>query len=93
MWNRLEFDQSPNPVTNSLRTLASEAGLGAVLTGLIVLLFLRDWRSALVVVINIPFALLSAVIFLWAAGQTINIMTLEGWPLRSACWSMKQRWR
>jgi multidrug efflux pump subunit AcrB len=45
------------------------------------LLFLRDWRSALIVVMNIPFALFSAVIALWAAGQTINIMTLGGLAL------------
>jgi multidrug efflux pump subunit AcrB len=77
---RLEFDQSPY-VTNSIRTLASEGLLGAALTGLMVLIFLRDWRSALIVVMNIPFALLSAVIFLWAAGQTINIMTLGGLAL------------
>ena len=77
---RLEFDQSPY-VTNSIRSLALEGMLGAVLTGLMVLLFLRDWRSALIVVMNIPFALLSAVILLWAAGQTINIMTLGGLAL------------
>ena len=51
------------------------------LTGLMVLIFLRDWRSALIVVLNIPFALLSAVILLWATGQTINIMTLGGLAL------------
>lgn len=77
---RLEFDQSPY-VTNSIRGLALEGMLGAVLTGLMVLIFLRDWRSALIVVMNIPFALLSAVILLWAAGQTINIMTLGGLAL------------
>ena len=41
-----------------------------------VLLFLRDWRSTIIVVRNIPFAILSSVVLLWAAGQTINIMTL-----------------
>ena len=46
-----------------------------------VLLFLRDWRSALIVVLNIPFALLAAVILLWITGQTINIMTLGGLAL------------
>ncbi len=46
-----------------------------------VLIFLRDWRSALIVVLNIPFALLAAVILLWATGQTINIMTLGGLAL------------
>src|SRR5207302_4840333 len=77
---RLEFDQSPF-VANSIRGLVTEGLLGAVLTGLMVLLFLRDWRSALIVVLNIPFALLTAVIFLWAAGQSINIMTLGGLAL------------
>jgi multidrug efflux pump subunit AcrB len=77
---RLEFDQSPF-VTNSLKNLVTEGLLGAVLTGLTVLLFLRDWRSALIVVANIPFALLSAVVMLWGAGQTINIMTLGGLAL------------
>src|SRR4030081_3241053 len=46
-----------------------------------VLLFLRDWRSALIVVANIPFALLGAVVLLWATGQTLNIMTLGGLAL------------
>src|SRR5208282_3405227 len=76
----LQFDQSPF-VTNSLRGLMIEGLLGAGLTGLMVLIFLRDWRSALIVVMNIPFALLSAVILLWATGQTINIMTLGGLAL------------
>jgi multidrug efflux pump subunit AcrB len=76
----LQFDQSPY-VTNSLRGLVTEGSLGAVLTGLMVLIFLRDWRSALIVVMNIPFALLSAVLLLWATGQTINIMTLGGLAL------------
>jgi len=77
---RLEFDQSPT-VTNSIRNLVTEGLLGAFLTGLMVLIFLRDWRSALIVVMNIPFALLAAVVFLWATGQTINIMTLGGLAL------------
>lgn len=76
----LQFDQSPF-VTNSLRGLITEGLLGACLTGLMVLIFLRDWRSALIVVLNIPFALLTAVILLWGAGQTINIMTLGGLAL------------
>src|SRR5580704_8259754 len=76
----LQFDQSPF-VTNSLRGLILEGLLGAGLTGLMVLLFLRDWRSALIVIMNIPFALLGAVILLWATGQTINIMTLGGLAL------------
>ena len=65
----------------ALRAVLSEAVLGALLTGLMVLVFLRDWRSAAIVVVTIPFALLAAVIALWGAGQTINIMTLGGLAL------------
>src|SRR5881296_1656491 len=64
---RLEFDQSFY-VANSIRALIIEGLLGAVLTGLMVLIFLRDWRSALIVVANIPFALLAGAIALWASG-------------------------
>ena len=46
-----------------------------------VILFLRDWRSALVVVVNIPIALMSGVLALWLGGQTINLMTLGGLAL------------
>ncbi|MBM3783741.1 MAG: efflux RND transporter permease subunit, partial [Acidobacteria bacterium] len=77
---RLEFDQS-RFVTASLRALVSEAALGAFLTALMVLLFLRDWRGSLIVVATIPFSLLAAVIGLWALGQTLNIMTLAGLAL------------
>ena len=75
-----EFDQSVF-VINSARSLMTEGILGAVLTGLMVLLFLRDWRSSLVVIITIPVAVMGAVFFLKLAGQTINIMTLSGLAL------------
>lgn len=75
-----EFDQSPY-VTGAIGSLAIEGILGAVLTGLMVLLFLRDWRSALVVVLNIPLAILAAIVGLWLTGQTINLMTLGGLAL------------
>ena len=75
-----EFDQS-SYVRNALLSVVKEGLLGALLTGLMVLLFLRDWRSALIVVATIPFALLAAVVALWGAGQTVNIMTLGGLAL------------
>lgn len=77
---RYAFDQSPY-VTRAIASLFVEGALGALLTGLMILLFLRDWRSALIVVINIPLALASAVIALWITRQTINIMTLGGLAL------------
>ena len=51
-----------------------------------VLLFLRDWRSSLVVVVTIPIAVMSAVFFLKMAGQTVNIMTLSGLALAIGIW-------
>jgi multidrug efflux pump subunit AcrB len=77
---QLAFDQS-GYVSHAINGLVLEALLGAVLTGVVVLLFLRDWRGALIVVANIPFALAAAVLLLWATGQTINVMTLGGLAL------------
>ena len=75
-----EFDQSPY-VTRAINSLFTEGVLGAILTGLMVLLFLRDWRSALVVVVNIPLAIMSSILGLWLCGHTINLMTLGGLAL------------
>jgi multidrug efflux pump subunit AcrB len=75
-----EFDQSVF-VMNAAKSLMTEGILGALLTGLMVLLFLRDWRSSLVVIITIPVAILGTVLCLKLAGQTINIMTLSGLAL------------
>src|SRR5258708_11179473 len=75
-----EFDQSVF-VINAAKSLMTEGILGAILTGLMVVLFLRDWRSSLVVIITIPVAVMGAVFLLKLAGQTVNIMTLSGLAL------------
>ena len=75
-----EFDQTP-VVQRAIGDLVKEGALGAVLTGLMVLLFLRDWRSAFIVVLNIPIALLAAAFALWVSGQSIHLMTLGGLAL------------
>src|SRR6185436_13495425 len=75
-----EFDQSYY-VTRSIHNLATEGLLGALLTGLMMLIFLADWRSALVVVVSIPLSVLVAILGLWLTGQTINLMTLGGLAL------------
>jgi multidrug efflux pump subunit AcrB len=75
-----QFDQSPY-VTRAISGLGQEGLLGAGLTGLMVLLFLRDWRTALVVVLNIPLSVAAALLALWVGGQTVNIMTLGGLAL------------
>ncbi len=77
---RYEFDQSPI-VERAIGDLVREGALGAVLTGLMVLLFLRDLRSALIVVLNIPLALLAALLALWLSGENVHLMTLGGLAL------------
>jgi multidrug efflux pump subunit AcrB len=75
-----EFDQSQY-VRAALLSVLREGLIGAALTGLMILFFLGDWRSSLIVVITIPFALLMAVVLLRLTDQTINIMTLGGLAL------------
>ena len=75
-----EFDQSPW-IIRAIDDLGKEALLGAALTGLMVLLFLRDFRSAFIVVLNIPIAIAAALLALWITGYTVNLMTLGGLAL------------
>jgi multidrug efflux pump subunit AcrB len=75
-----EFDQSVY-VVNAVKNLMTEGAIGAILTGLMVLLFLGDTRGALIVILTIPASIISGVLFLYLFGQTINIMTLSGLSL------------
>jgi multidrug efflux pump subunit AcrB len=75
-----EFDQSVY-VINAVKSLITEGALGAVLTGLMVLMFLGDARGALIVILTIPTSIIAGVLFLNLFGQTINIMTLSGLAL------------
>ncbi len=75
-----EFDQSVY-VINAVKSLVTEGAIGAILTGLMVLLFLGDRRGALIVVLTIPTSIISGVLFLYLFNQTINIMTLSGLAL------------
>ena len=74
------FDQSPY-VTRAMWGIATEGLICAALTGLMVLLFLHDLRSVIVVVLNIPLSLLGSVVALWLCDQTLNLMTLSGLAL------------
>ena len=75
-----EFDQS-GYVINAVKSLLSEGAIGAILTGLMVLLFLGDPRGALIVIMTIPISIISGILFLYLFNQTINIMTLSGLSL------------
>src|SRR3569833_2967957 len=74
------FDQSIY-VINAVKSLAEEGAIGAILTGLMVLLFLGDRRGALIVILTIPTCIISGIFFLSLFHQTINIMTLSGLSL------------
>ena len=68
-------------VRGSVTGVIREAVIAAVLTGLMILLFLGSWRSTIIIAISIPLSILSSIIALGMLGQTINIMTLGGLAL------------
>jgi multidrug efflux pump subunit AcrB len=74
------FDQSLF-VRASIYGVLREAIIAAVLTGMMILLFLGSWRSTLIVCTSIPLAIFTSQIILSALGQSINVMTLGGMAL------------
>ncbi len=74
------FDQSTY-IKQSISGLEQEAAMGALLAVLVILLFLRDFRSALVIFTAIPLSILVAFIFFRFSGSSLNIMTLGGLAL------------
>jgi multidrug efflux pump subunit AcrB len=74
------FDQSVF-VRASVYGVAREAAIAALLTGLMILLFLGSLRSTLIVCISIPLSILTSIIVLNLMGQSINVMTLGGLAL------------
>jgi len=74
------FDQSIF-VKASIEGVLKEGVMAAVLTGLMILLFLGSWRSTVIVSVSIPLSILSSLIVLKLFGETINVMTLGGLAL------------
>jgi multidrug efflux pump subunit AcrB len=74
------FDQSLF-VRASINGVVREAAIAALLTGLMILLFLGSWRSTVIVCISIPLSILTSLIILKLMGHTINVMTLGGLAL------------
>ena len=68
-------------VEGAVSGVAHEAVLAAVLTSLMILLFLGSWRSTVIIAISIPLAILGSIAALAAFGETLNIMTLGGLAL------------
>ena len=76
----LLFDQSVF-VRNAVKGVLIEGGIAALLTALMILLFLGSLRSTLIVATSIPLAILISILGLAALGQTLNLMTLGGLAL------------
>ncbi len=74
------FDQSLY-VRASIQGVLREALIAACLTAIMILLFLGNWKSTLIIAISIPLSILVSILCLSALGQTINIMTLGGLAL------------
>ena len=74
------FDQSLF-VRAAINGVVREGVIAAMLTGLMILLFLGSWRSTVIVCISIPLSILTSLIILNLLGQTINVMTLGGLAL------------
>ena len=74
------FDQSIF-VTAAIEGVVRETVIAACLTAIMILIFLGDWKSTLMIAISIPLAILSSIAVLTALGETINIMTLGGLAL------------
>jgi CzcA family heavy metal efflux pump len=74
------FDQSIF-VKSSINEVVREATIAAVLTGLMILLFLGSWRSTVIVCVSIPLSIATSLVILTALGETINVMTLGGLAL------------
>ncbi|HEX3871247.1 MAG TPA: efflux RND transporter permease subunit [Pirellulales bacterium] len=77
---KIVMDQSIY-VRNSIVALVQEGVLGALLCSLVILLFLGQLRMTVIAVLTIPLSVLTAIVCLYAVGQTINVMTLAGLAL------------
>ncbi|MDM0050772.1 efflux RND transporter permease subunit [Variovorax sp. J22R115] len=74
------FDQSVF-VKAAVQGVVAEAIIAAALTAAMVLLFLGNWRSTLIIALTIPLSILASILVLYALGQTLNLMTLGGLAL------------
>jgi CzcA family heavy metal efflux pump len=68
-------------VRASIDGVIKEATIAACLTGLMILIFLGNWRSTVIIAVSIPLSILTSIIVMSALGETINIMTLGGLAL------------
>ena len=68
-------------VRGAISGVAFEGIIAALLTSVMILLFLGSWRSTIIIAVSIPLSVLGAIVMLSAIGETLNIMTLGGLAL------------
>jgi multidrug efflux pump subunit AcrB len=68
-------------VRGAITGVAVEGVIAALLTSVMILLFLGSWRSTIIIAVSIPLSVLGAIVMLSAIGETLNIMTLGGLAL------------
>jgi multidrug efflux pump subunit AcrB len=68
-------------VRGAITGVATEGVIAALLTSVMILLFLGSWRSTIIIAVSIPLSVLGAIVMLSAIGETLNIMTLGGLAL------------
>jgi multidrug efflux pump subunit AcrB len=68
-------------VRGAITGVANEGVIAALLTSVMILLFLGSWRSTVIIAVSIPLSVLGAIVMLSAIGETLNIMTLGGLAL------------
>ena len=71
------FDQSVF-VKAAIKGVVAEAVIAAGLTAMMVLLFLGNWRSTVIIAATIPLSILASILILYMLGETLNLMTLGG---------------
>jgi hydrophobic/amphiphilic exporter-1 (mainly G- bacteria), HAE1 family len=70
-------DQAPS-ISSSISSMVREGLIGAVFAILVILLFLRSWRSTIIAGLSIPLSVLAALVIMWTRGTSLNILTLGG---------------
>ena len=68
-------------VRAAVKGVATEGAIAALLTSIMILLFLGSWRSTVIIAVSIPLSILGSIIALAATGETLNLMTLGGLAL------------
>lgn len=72
------MDNTADSVTTSLRDLLLAGGIGALLSIIVLYLFIRDWRTTLIIVVSVPIAICLTLGVMYLLGYSLNILSMMG---------------